>query len=187
MLAVGKGNGLGENAKCERRRNGAFFRRGLGRSGLAEALIAPVRLIKILPGADGDNTGRVNGFVAAKIVVADMPEIHGFRDARHLVNLAQEAMHVQIIADAMLVAFEMRHVDRVKTHKRRPQTNIGLGELVACEITLLTEDLLKPGQRGEHLFHRFVIRLLAGSEARFINAVIHRVVNPAVQLVDFCA
>ena len=40
--------------------------------------VAPVGFIQILPRPDGDNTRRVNGFVAAEIVGADMVKIDRF-------------------------------------------------------------------------------------------------------------
>ena len=64
--------------------------------------------------------------MAAEIVVANMVKIDRFRDARHLVNIAQETVQVEIVANAMLVAFEMRDVHRIKADERCPQTNIRL-------------------------------------------------------------
>ncbi|MNP31111.1 hypothetical protein D3C76_1242180 [compost metagenome] len=42
-------------------------------------------------------------------------------------------------------------------------------------------------QGFKHLTDRFVVSFLAGGETGFVNAVVHIVVNPAVQFVDFIA
>ncbi len=55
-----------------------------------EALIATVRFVEILLRPNGNNTGRVNGFMAAVIVVTDMRKTHRLGDTRHLVDVAQE-------------------------------------------------------------------------------------------------
>ncbi|MPN32414.1 hypothetical protein SDC9_179892 [bioreactor metagenome] len=143
--------------------------------------------VEILPRANGDNACRVNRLMAAEIVVANMVKIDRFRDAWHLINIAQETMQIEIVADAMLVAFEMRDIHRIKADECCPQANISLCKPITCQIAMLTEDLLQPRQRGKDVFYRVIIGLLTGSEARFIDAIVNVVINPAVQFVDLVA
>ena len=82
---------------------------------------------------------RVDRRVAAIIVVTDMGKIHGFTNARHLVDIAQEAVKVRIIADPVAIAFEMRNVHRVKSHQRGPQAKIGFGQLVPRQLAVFTQ------------------------------------------------
>ncbi len=49
---------------------------------------------------------------------------------------------------------------------------------------MLAKDLLKAGQRGKDILYRLVIGFLAGSEPGFVDAVIHVVVDPAIQLIN---
>ena len=86
-----------------------------------------MRLVKILPRADGDNPRRIDGFVAAIVVGTNMVKIDRFRDAWHLVDIPQEAIEVEIVANAMLIALKVGHVYRIETYKRCPQANIRLG------------------------------------------------------------
>ncbi|SQB37458.1 Uncharacterised protein [Citrobacter koseri] len=65
--------------------------------------------------------------MATEVVVTDMVEVDGFRNAGHLPDIAQETIKVQVIADAVFVAFEVRNVNLVKTHQRGPQANVRLG------------------------------------------------------------
>ncbi len=57
--------------------------------------IPPMWFVEILLRAHGDDPRRVDGFVAAIIVIADMREIHRFRNPRHLVDIAQETVRLR--------------------------------------------------------------------------------------------
>ena len=133
--------------------------------GLAETLVAAVRFVQILPWPDGDNPGRVDGFVATEVVGADMVEVDGFRNARHLVDIAQEAVQVQVIADAVLIALEVGHIDRIEADKRRPQANIGFGQLITGQVAMLAEDLFQTIQRAKDLINGFIIGCLVAKPA----------------------
>lgn len=154
---------------------------------LAETKIAAVRFVKILLRTNGDNPGRVDGFMATVVMVADMGEVHRFRNARHLVDIAQEAIQVEVIADAAFVAFKVGHVHRIETNQGGPQANISFRQLVTRQETMLAKDLLQTLQSGKHCINRFIIGLLAGGEPGFIDAVIHIIVDPAVQLINLIA
>ncbi len=134
-------------------------------NGLAEAKIAAVRFVKILLRADGDNPGWVDRLMATVVMVANMGKIHRFRHARHLVDIAQEAIKIEIIADAAFVAFKVGHIHRVETNQGGPQTNIGLRQLVTGQEAVLTKDLFQTLQRRKYPIDRFVIGLLAGGES----------------------
>ena len=83
--------------------------------------------VKILPWADGDNSRRIDGFMAAVVVGTDVVKIDRFRDARHLIDIAQEPIEIEIVADAMLIALKVGHIDRIETDKRCPQADVRLG------------------------------------------------------------
>lgn len=66
-------------------RNVRHKKGGLGAafiSGCRETHIAAVRLIPVKRRADGNHAGRVDGFVAAIVVMADMRQIHRFSQPR---------------------------------------------------------------------------------------------------------
>ena len=90
-----------------------------------EALIATVRFVEILLRPNGNNTGRVNGFMAAVIVVTNMRKTHRLRDTRHLVDVAQETVQIEVITDAPFIAFKMGHIYRVEAYQRCPEANVG--------------------------------------------------------------
>lgn len=96
-----------------------------------------MRFIQILPRTDGDNTRRVDGLVAAEIVGANMVEVDRLRDARHLVDVAQETMQVQVVADAVLVALKVGDIDRIKANQRGPQANVRFRQAIARQVAML--------------------------------------------------
>nr|VUD34641.1 Uncharacterised protein [Raoultella sp. NCTC 9187] len=63
--------------------------------------------------------------MAAVVVVANMAKIDGLGNARHLIDIAQEAVQIWVIADAPLVALKVGDIHRVEAHEGGPQTNIG--------------------------------------------------------------
>ena len=71
--------------------------------------------VKILPWADGDNSRRIDGFMTAVVVGTDVVKIDRFRNARHLIDIPQEPIKVEIVADAMLIALKVGHIDRIET------------------------------------------------------------------------
>lgn len=98
-----------------------------------------MRFIQILPRTDGDNTRRVDGLVAAEIVGANMVEVDRLRDARHLVDVAQETMQVQVVADAVLVALKVGDIDRIKANQRGPQANVRFRQAIARQVAMLAQ------------------------------------------------
>ena len=52
----------------------------------------------------GYDAGRVDGLVAGVVMVLDMPQVHGRRHARPLVQLAQPVAEIRVIGDAPQVA-----------------------------------------------------------------------------------
>ena len=83
--------------------------------------------VEVLPRSDRNNAGRVNGFVATEVVIADVIEIDGLRNAWHLVDITQKTVQIQVVTDAVFVALEVGDINRIKTYQRGPQANIGLG------------------------------------------------------------
>ena len=65
--------------------------------------------------------------MAAEVMITDMIEIDCFGDPRHLVDIAQKTVQIQVIADAVLITLEVGHIHWIKTDQRGPQANIGFG------------------------------------------------------------
>lgn len=59
--------------------------------------------------------------------MTDMVKVDGLRNARHLVDIAQKTVQIQVVTDAVFVALEVGDINRIKAHQRGPQANIGLG------------------------------------------------------------
>lgn len=97
-----------------------LIRRPGGRLKLAKAHVAPVRFEQILPRSDRNDTRGVNRFMATEIVVTNMVHINSFSNARYLIDIAQETVQIQVVADSVFVAFEMSHVNRIKAYQGRP-------------------------------------------------------------------
>ncbi len=55
--------------------------------------------------------------MATEIVVTNMVKINGFSNARYLIDIAQETVQIQVVADSVFVAFEMSHVNRIKAYR----------------------------------------------------------------------
>lgn len=52
--------------------------------------------------------------MAAEVMITDMIEIDCFGDPRHLVDIAQKTVQIQVIADAVLITLEVGHIHRIK-------------------------------------------------------------------------
>ena len=98
---------------------------------------------QVLPRADGDNTRRVDGLVAAEIVGANMVEVDRVGNTRHLVDVAQKTMQVQVVADAVLVALKVGDIDRIEANQRGPQANVRFRQAIARQVAMLAQDLLQ--------------------------------------------
>ncbi len=125
---------------CSHSANAGWMTSLAGRQGdfaLAEALVAAVRLVQILRRPDGNDAVRVDGGVAAVVVVANVRQADRLGDARHLVDVAQETVQVQVVADAVFVALEVGDVHRIEAHQRGPQTQIGFGQPIAGQVAVL--------------------------------------------------
>src|SRR5690606_34550083 len=85
---------------------------------LATQGVAPMRLLQVQLRPKRHHAGRVDGRVALVVVALDVLEVHRFRDARPLVQLAQPAAQARVIGDAPQVALEMPVVDGVETNQR---------------------------------------------------------------------
>lgn len=89
-----------------------------------EALIATVRFVEILLRPNGNNTGRVNGFMAAVIVVTDMRKTHRLGDTLHLVDVAQETVQIEVITDAPFIAVTYTGSKRTSVVHRRMSASV---------------------------------------------------------------
>src|SRR5690554_6147478 len=89
--------------------------------------VAPVRCSEVLLRASGNDAMRVDGRVAAEIVVADVIHMHGACHAGQLVDVAQQATQVGIVGDALAVALEVGHVHGIEAYQCGPQPQVSLG------------------------------------------------------------
>ncbi|MNJ76590.1 hypothetical protein D3C77_739030 [compost metagenome] len=87
----------------------------------------------------------------------------------------------------MFVALKVGNIHRIEAYQRGPQAQVSLSQAIARQITLLSQNLLQPCQGVEYPVYCFVIGFLAGGKAGLIHPVVHQVVNPAVQLINFPA
>lgn len=86
-----------------------------------------------------------------------MVKIDRFGNSRHLVDVAQETIQVQIIADAVFVTLKVGDIDRIKANQRRPQADIRFRQTIARQIAVLAEDLLQTLKRFKDFSNRFVV------------------------------
>ena len=84
--------------------------------------------------------------MAAVIMMADLRQIQRLCNTGHLVNIAQKAIQIAIVTNAVPVALEVSNIHRVKAYQRGPQAQIGFSQAIAGEIAMLSQDLLQPRQ-----------------------------------------
>ncbi len=77
----------------------------------------------------------------------DMVEVDRVGNTRHLVDVTQETMQVQVIADAVLVALKVGDIDRIEANQRGPQANVRFRQAIARQVAMLAQDLLQTLQR----------------------------------------
>src|SRR5688572_11210225 len=101
--------------------------------------VPAVWCLKIQERADGHDAGRIDGRVAAVIVVLDVVETAGLGNTGNLIEFAQIAAEIGVIGYAADVAFEVADIDRIKPQKRGEQPPVGLGDTVAGEIAVFRQ------------------------------------------------
>ncbi|MNR36436.1 hypothetical protein D3C85_1543530 [compost metagenome] len=106
------------------------------------------------------NPGRVDGLVAAVVVILDVGKIHCLGNPRPLIHLPQPVRQVRIIGNAPQVALEVAVVHRVKTNQRGEQANVRFGQVLAGQVTVGVQHLFQMIQLRKHIFERFFISLL---------------------------
>lgn len=128
-------------------------------------LSASMWSVPVQIGPDGDNAVRVNRVVAVVIVVADVVEMGGLCHAFDLVKLTGVGPKVRVFDQLAAITFEMPMVNDIEPNERRPETPIGFGQGVACQITVGREDAFEPIEAVEQRAYGFFIRGLAGGKA----------------------
>ncbi len=83
------------------------------------------------------------------------------------------------------IALEMAVVDGVEAHERREQAPVGFGEQIADQIALKSQPPFKPLQAAKQLCDSRFVSFLTRGEACAVDAVVDRLVDPTVDLVDF--
>lgn len=89
--------------------------------------------MKIEVGADRNDGCRIDGAAALVIMALDVLEVDGLGDAGFLVNVSGVRGERQIIDYTRPVALEVVDIDRVRSHQRREEPNIGFGQKIASK------------------------------------------------------
>src|SRR3546814_5501759 len=119
--------------------------------------------------------------MASVVVVLDVMQVHRVGDTGHLVELAGVAPQVGVVDETLPVALEVAVVDRIEAHQRGEQAPVGFGHPVAQQVALAREALLQVVERREERVVGFLVGLLRGGEAGFVDAVVDA---PVDRLVD---
>ncbi len=150
----------------------------------AQHIAPPMRRFEIQNRPDGDDPVRIDRVVAVVIVAGDVVHEDRVRHARHLIQRARVIPQIRIIDDAAAVALEVAVIDRIEPHQRGEQTPVGLGHAVAHQEALVRQPLLQPVERIEQRVDGIFVGFLRGGETGFVDAVIHRVINPRIHGLD---
>lgn len=108
-----------------------------------EVLIVIVWFVEILLWFNGNNIGRVNGFMVVVIVVMDMWKIYCFGDIWYLVDVVQEIVQIEVIIDVLFIVFKMGYIYWVEVYQSGLEVNVGFCQLIVCQIVMLVEDLFQ--------------------------------------------
>ena len=73
-----------------------------------------MRSVEIKLRSQGDDTMRIDGFMALVIVVFNVMNVYRFCNARHLIDSAQIIRQIWEVIDALAIAFEMADINSVK-------------------------------------------------------------------------
>src|SRR5262249_28226146 len=92
---------------------------------------------------------------------------------------------IRIIGDLPNIAFEMTVIDRVEANKGHKKSKICFKQRIAEKVSLPFEPDLQTVKRVEQGKDSLLVGLLRGGKSRPINAVIDRLVNQDIELVDF--
>ena len=123
--------------------------------------------------------------VAAVVVIFDVVKVDRFGDARPLIQFACIGEEVGIVDQPLQIALEMADIDRIETHQRREQPPIGFGNPFADQISLLGQACVQLSKGFEQRPYSIFVSVLAGCEARFVNAVVNAVVDFGIDVIDF--
>ena len=73
------------------------------------------------------------------VMPLDVVEVHGLRDAGHLIEIFEIAGEVRVVDDATDIAFEMSVIDGIEPDQGDEQPPIGFDELRAEEIATVAK------------------------------------------------
>jgi len=125
--------------------------------------------------------------MAGVVVVLDVGEVHGLRDSRPLVQLAQPVREVRIVLDAAQVALEMPVIHRIEANGSGEQAPIGLGQVLPGQVALLAQSPLHPVEFAKQLVEGFLVGVLGGGEPGAVDPVVDRRIDPCVERIDLAA
>ena len=116
-----------------------------------------------------------------------MAKVDRSSNAGTLIQIAHIARKIGIIGKLSDITFKMSNINEIKTYQRDKQAPIGFSVARACQkfgfLHLRFEQIKLIKQRR----YRFFTSRLGISKANILDAIIDRVINPFVQVVDLFA
>ena len=134
-----------------------------------------------------NDASRVDGLVAAVVVMLDVGEIHRLGNPRPLINLPQPVRQIRIIGDPPQVAFEVPVIHRIETNQRGEQADVRFGQVLTGQVTVGAQQLLQSIQLGKQFIEGLFISALRRGKPGAVHAVVHSRIDPLVQRIDFTA
>ena len=92
-------------------------------------MVTPMRLRKVLVGADWDDTSRIDVVVRYVVMPLDMVDIHGISDAVGLVEVFEIPEEIRVIDDPADIALKMAIVDRIEPNQCDKKPPVGFHKL----------------------------------------------------------
>src|SRR4051794_15281246 len=94
------------------------------------------------------------------VMALDVIHVHGFCDARLLIEVKQVAVEIGVIHDATKVALEVGIINCIEAHERAKESPIRFHNAVSKQIAILREAVFQLIQSRKKLFKSLLINLL---------------------------
>lgn len=136
-----------------------------------------------------NDASRVDLAVRHEVVLFDVFKVGRFLE-RRVVPIEVPLPPVQvgeIVPDRAEVALEVVVVDGIETNDGRERADIDFGELIADEVVFALEHLFESLQALEQGVNGVFVSLRLAGETALVHAVVDRVVDPCVGLVNLFA
>lgn len=141
-----------------------------------------MRFLQIKHRTEGNNAGRINLRVRHIIMTLDVIEIDGISDARLLIQIHQITLQIWIVDDTVQVALEMAVIHGVEANKSAKKSPVCFDNAVPKQVSTFGQTLFELVERFKKSAARNLIRPLARSETRPVNAIVYIVVQKIGEL-----